>query len=240
MLSARSAAAALSLIAVSAIPANAAIVTYSGEDLMTTITDPHPNSAAAASSFAAATPGASVINFESAPLGNFTTLALPGVTLTGQGTSINNAPNFPVAPTLDGYNTTPGGSNYAEILGASLTFTFAAPVQSFGAYFSGLQLFFFQDTVSFSDGTSQVLDIPMANTETGNGALSFLGFTDFGKSITSITVTAGTNGGDFIGVDDVRYQNVATAVPEPVTLSIFGAGIAGAAALRRRKKAKQA
>jgi hypothetical protein len=30
------------------------------------------------------------------------------------------------------------------------------------------------------------------------------------------------------------------AVPEPFTLSLFGAGLAGAAALRRRKKAKQA
>jgi hypothetical protein len=31
-----------------------------------------------------------------------------------------------------------------------------------------------------------------------------------------------------------------TAVPEPLTLSLFGAGLAGAAAMRRRKKAKQA
>jgi hypothetical protein len=30
-----------------------------------------------------------------------------------------------------------------------------------------------------------------------------------------------------------------TSVPEPATLALFGAGIAGAAAMRRRKKAKQ-
>jgi hypothetical protein len=33
--------------------------------------------------------------------------------------------------------------------------------------------------------------------------------------------------------------NAATAVPEPLTLSIFGAGMLGAAAMRHRKKAKQ-
>lgn len=42
---------------------------------------------------------------------------------------------------------------------------------------------------------------------------------------------------------DPDYQilftpQVTTAVPEPITLSIFGAGFAGAAALRRRRKAK--
>jgi hypothetical protein len=31
----------------------------------------------------------------------------------------------------------------------------------------------------------------------------------------------------------------ATTVPEPITLSIFGAGLAGVVAIRRRKKTKQ-
>jgi hypothetical protein len=50
------------------------------------------------------------------------------------------------------------------------------------------------------------------------------------------------DGGHGIYVDDFSMTNVAraAAVPEPFTLSIFGAGLVGAAAMRRRKKAKQA
>jgi hypothetical protein len=41
--------------------------------------------------------------------------------------------------------------------------------------------------------------------------------------------------------DNVSYSpNAIPTVPEPLTLSLFGAGLAGAAAIRRRKKAKQA
>ena len=44
-------------------------------------------------------------------------------------------------------------------------------------------------------------------------------------------------GNDF-GLDDVALStSVPTSVPEPLTLSIFAAGLIGAAALRRRKKA---
>jgi hypothetical protein len=115
-----------------------------------------------------------------------------------------------------------------------LTFSFASPIQAFGAYFSGVQNFT-TDTVNFSDGTSQVLDIPEAGTSSSTGALDFVGFTDAGKSISSVTISAGTSGFDDIGVDDVRFGPV-SAVPEPLTLSIFGAGVVGAAVLRRRKQ----
>lgn len=93
---------------------------------------------------------------------------------------------------------------------------------------------FTTDTVNFSDGTSQVLDILEAGTSGSTGALDFVGITDVGASIASATIFAGNNGFDDIGVDDVRFGPV-TAVPEPLTLSIFGAGVVGAAALRRRK-----
>ena len=126
-----------------------------------------------------------------------------------------------------------GGANFVEIQGGTLTFSFASPIQAFDTYSSGAQNFT-TDTVKFSDGTSQVLDILEAGTSGSTGALDVVGVTDVGASIASATIFAGNNGFDDIGVDDVRFGPV-TAVPEPLTLSIFGAGVVGAAALRRRK-----
>jgi hypothetical protein len=48
-----------------------------------------------------------------------------------------------------------------------------------------------------------------------------------------ISLTGGANGGDISADDDFR-------VPEPVTLGLFGMGLLGMAALRRRKSAKSA
>ena len=52
----------------------------------------------------------------------------------------------------------------------------------------------------------------------------------------NLFVSANDLGGQF-AVDDFVLKDI-TPVPEPVTLSLFGAGIAGAAALRRKKKSK--
>jgi hypothetical protein len=45
-----------------------------------------------------------------------------------------------------------------------------------------------------------------------------------------------TNVTGFVQALEFRPQDVISTVPEPFTLSLFGAGLAGAAALRRRKK----
>jgi hypothetical protein len=67
------------------------------------------------------------------------------------------------------------------------------------------------------------------------GELAFVGFTDPGKAITSVTIVAGQpgTGQDFIGVDDVRFQS---AVPEPATWAIMVAGFGGLGALMRSRR----
>ena len=84
-----------------------------------------------------------------------------------------------------------------------------------------------------------------------------------GGTLNGINVLAGTGAYDFsvsfinvkgtpVMIGGAQYTTPASAtvygdlfqgtvtVPEPLTLSMFGAGVAGAAALRRRKKAKRA
>jgi hypothetical protein len=54
--------------------------------------------------------------------------------------------------------------------------------------------------------------------------------------ITLLNENTAFQGNDF-GLDDIALSTTApvSTVPEPLTLSIFAAGLAGAAALRRRK-----
>lgn len=238
--------AALALAALAGTSAQAVLVAFSGSDNLATTASPHPNSAAAAASFDAAVlalGSSSLVTFETAPLGTFTNLTIAtGVTINGTdlnaaNQTIRNSSNFPSGPTLDGYNTTSGGSEFVEVFGGNLVFTFATPIQSFGAYFSGIQTNYFADTVTFSDGSSQSIFIPGAGTTVGIGALAFVGFTDAGKAISSVTITAGDPnlGQDAIGVDDVRFQQV-RPIPEPATV-LFGVALLGVCAASRRRKA---
>ncbi len=234
-----------------AAPASAALVTFAGADLGAGPGAAHPTSSAAAASFdaAAATIGsASVITFESAPLGSFHNLTVaPSVSITGADVNnadqtIRNTSNFPPAPSLDGFNTTSGGANFVEMIGGNLVFTFAQPTQFFGAYLTGVQTAFFADTVTFNDGTTESIAVPGSGTSSSIGEVAFVGFTDAGRSITSITINAGIPGNpnagyDAIGVDDVRYQVASSvAVPEPASITLCGmAALLGWAAARVRR-----
>lgn len=236
---------ALMLITASRVMADSIIV-YQGLDtnahVGSTLTS---SNAAQASYFAAASPlGAySLITFESAPLGNFTTLGLgSGVTLTLTNTNalashspgINNSTNEPSL----GFNTTPGGAKFFRFAtnyinnnastAADATFSFSTPVNSFGAYITGLSGGGDTVTLDFTNGLSETFNLALSNTSSCNPSCAeFFGFTDAGSSVSSIDLNmAYTNktGQDgfayFAGVDDVQF----TAVPEPGTLALLGTG----------------
>jgi len=216
-------------------------ITFVGEDIQPTpSSDVRTNSDAAAAAFttaASALGQVGVITFESSPLGSFNSLTVaPGVSISGTDVSgnqqtIRNTSNFPANPTLDGSNTTAGGSQFVEMVGGTLVFTFAQPTQFFGAYLTGVQTSFFPDTITFSDGTTESITLAGAGTTASVGEIAFVGFTDSGKSITSITINTGNSqaGWDDIGVDDVSFQTSSVqAVPEPSSLAMLGsaAGLA--------------
>lgn len=226
---------AVLLVAISAAQAQGAVVTYIGWDVANS-GDPRPNADAAAAAFDAAASGfgpLGIIDFESAATGPFSNyLVAPGVTI--DGLDISSQPqeihNFAIGPPdgLFGYNTTAGGTQFVYMSAGDLTFTFATPVHSFGAYISGLQLAF--NSMNFFDGANQSIPLPLPSST--QGGVAFVGFTDAGQSITSVTISTI---GDLIGVDDVRFGQV----PEPNSavlglLTLVGLSLVCA---RRRRRA---
>ena len=222
-------------------PAQASLTLFTGADDGAGSLATAPNSTAAAASFDAAVAALGteqIITFENSPVGTFSSLILgTGITLTGA--NVNNNPQSIVNTTSDinlappctnpvcGYNTTPGGSQFLLLFGGTATFSFTGSTDAFGAYLTGVQNG--GEIITFSDGTSQSVDIPNPGFD---GGITFVGFTDADNAIASITINVNN---DIIGMDDVRY--VTDPVSEPASLALLGAALLGLGLADRRKRA---
>jgi PEP-CTERM motif len=222
MKSALLAGAAMAIVALASEPAAAAVVPYTGLDSGWSSAPPvGPTSLATEQSFVAATGASNPITFAggSYPSGVSISLVNPyGFS------SISNAGTGSCGFAKCGGDTD-GNGWFLYLYGGSATFTFTKPIDYFGAYLSGVQI---NDFITWTDSSGgQSVTVPV---DLSNGGMAFAGFTDFGQSITSVTISASN---DIIGVDDVLYST-SSAIPEPASWAMMLIGFAGLGLACRR------
>lgn len=201
--------------------ANAAPITYLGADDQVSSVNDMVNAASAKADFLGVAGSLNTFGFES-PIPS-------GLMITG-GATVNSS-----CGSVCGFNTTNGGSNWHQVSGGRVTFTFVDPLDAFGFFVNGLQTdLVSQQTITYTDGdgAQQVINFPSAI----NGGGAFVGFIDFGSQISSVTFDAT---GDILGFDDLMFgrserdPNDPNDVPAPSVLFLLVAGIFAARSLKK-------
>jgi hypothetical protein len=241
-------------------PVQGGFLTFAGGDPGVGPGAASPQTSAAISSFmaSATTLGKTAItDFESAPLGNFSSLQVDSnvkVTLTNTDQNTPVGFNFGITKGADpsmygasdilklGFNTTPGGSQFLAFAPelnsgtASARFDFTMATNAFGVSLTGLGTSTGDLHLVFNDGANH--DVAIAGQ--ARGGIQFIGITDT-AAIQSLSLEMRNVTGpsrDVFGIDDVRYTTTPSGVkpaPEPSTFVLACVGGIGLIWVYRRR-----
>jgi len=234
-----------------------AYLTFFGEDLNNSASVPlssTPNASSAETSFKSFLFSVGTETFESqttgadAPLG----LTFPGygggtlsATLSGSGTVASVTPgatngfgrySIPSATSSKFWEVQAGGNG-------SFIIDFGQSIAALGFYGIDIGDFGGQLTVSLSNGSTHTVNNTIGSGGSTDGSVLYYGLIaeNAGEEFTSISFNTTTGQGDVFAFDNFTIGSQEQVcregcnVPEPVTLSLFGLGLVGLAATRRRK-----
>lgn len=228
-------------------PASATPVTFSGIDnngaevaLSST-----PNSDAARNAFFSNLVGVGTETFESLSGGVPLPISFGAAgtaTLAGSGSVVSVAPG---ATNGAGRYSVPSAtsSRYFEVqAGNNFAITFSSPIAAFGFY--GIDIGDFNGTVSLAltDVSNNVLNllVPAAPVALANASVLYFGFYDLADTYKSIAFNTTTGSGDVFAFDNFSIgsneQVVVTRVPEPSSIALLSAGLAGFSWMRRKRR----
>lgn len=172
--------------------------------------------------------------FESLQIGQFDPVTLGKVTINGPGPGIlvSHNPRY----------VTEGGHavHWNAKRGRLFNFTFDTAINAFAIDITDLGTTRFGNSLHVSIDGGEFFDV-FSGFKGANGNELFLGLFAEGSSFSSVTFAASSFFSDFVGFDRLRFGLIeATPVSEPATLALFGLGLMGLGALRRRKNGRTA
>jgi hypothetical protein len=241
-------AAAVTVLVILAVPAEAGIITFTGQDDGAAIGSGYTNSNAAQASFLAAAAAFGTVETHNAA-GGGTFGSSSGTFADGNGTWTTTQPTGCCTNGYSGVSNITFGNLYGfnishhdgsgDWLGfpaGTATYNLTYPTNSFGFFATGIQSVFGNVfTVSFFDGANEVLNVPI----NVNGGIEYFGFTDT-SAFTAIIISrpAGADGNwDYWGNEGVSFDVSQTPLPAALPLYGAGLGLMGLLGWRRRRKA---
>ncbi len=178
--------------------------------------------------------GGTVIDFDSGPTGQFSSITFGDVTFTGVGADLTIGPDF-----NGDFNTSGGNSlfNDFDFVPDAFRFDFDTPVEAFAFNWGASDNLWL---LSAFDSGGSLLESSLLPIVSFSNAGEYFGIATPGISFATLVDQKDTfPGGDFVFIDDFTFSGnaVSVSVPEPSALSLTLLTLAGLGLAMRRRRA---